>query len=619
MPLFGSLTGWSIPARWRTPLAGAALLGGVGVAMLAGVSLYLLRVADARLHSTAEAVREDDEARGQLLRLGAAFQDALSAERGYLLTGDRGLLAPLQTAEQQLDRTLTALATYPAWSPSGRTGLAALGAGIHDTTAQLDRAIALHDTGHAEAAIAAVPASGRDTPTERIGARIATVTDALNDQQRADADAHAAEEQAALTLAIGGSALAALMLLTAGIIVLMQVRAHHQRELVLLAGRNAAEAANRAKSRFLGAVSHDLRQPLHAITLFVAALRRRTDGDEVDSIVDNIAVATGAMQRMFTALLDVARLDAGAVVVQPRSFALDEVLHALRTKFAPFATAKGLLLEITDSHLFVLTDAALLESVLHNLLANAVAYTAHGSVTLTAHRHGQALELEVRDTGPGIAADRLGRIFGEFVHLEHADPAGHGVGLGLAIVRMLADLLGARIEVTSVPGTGSVFTVRLPYVPGAIEPPPPSHDEPAPDLAGLRILVLDDDPLVLRATATEVADWGAQPILVLSAVDAMAVMARMVPDAPDAAIIDQDIIGEVSGVGLLDRIAARYGVALPSVIVTGATSASVREELSDSGHPWLLKPADPATLRRMLADAVIAGRRPPSRPALSEG
>jgi signal transduction histidine kinase len=609
----------SIPTRRRGPVACAAVLGAVGLVLLAGVSLYLLHVTDARLRTTEQATRQDNEARRQLRSSLAAFREAESAERGYLLTDDPALLASLRVAKEQLEKTFTELAANPRWSASGRAGLAAFVAQIREQTVELDRALTLHDAGQREAATALVRAGGGNAPAERMRSLVAAMSDDLIAQSDADTAAHQRQDAAALAFAVGGTVFAALVLLTACIVVAMQLRARHRGEAMLLAARDAAQTANSAKSRFLAAVSHDLRQPLHAIILFVAALRRRIHGDEALSMLDNIATAAAAMQRMFSALLDVARLDAGAVVVQSRSFVLEEVFRPLRARFTPLAAAKGLAFAIPESHLFVWTDPVLLESILCNLLANAVAYTAQGSVTMTALRNDQVLEIEVRDTGSGMAAERLDRIFDEFVHLDRADPSGHGVGLGLAIVRLLRDLLGARVSVHSIPGAGSVFTVHVPFVPGEVAPTTPPQAETAPNLAGLRILVLDDDPLVLQATTTEVADWGAQPLAVLSAAEAMAVMQRMAPAAPDAAIIDQDIIGDVSGVVLLDRIAARFGIALPAVIVTGATSGEVREELIESGHPWLLKPADPATLRRMLANAVAAARSSPLRPAPIEG
>ncbi len=606
-----------ILTRRPSPLAGVALLGAIGVIVLAGLSLHALEVTDARVRATGQAIEQDRTAIRELRQLAAAFEQALAAERGYLLTDDRSMLAGLRAAGQSLDQIMTGLAASPAWSASQRGAVAELTAGIRASIAEFDQTVALHDAGQSAAAIALVQHGAATVFDASLRARVGSMIDDMSERRMVDIDANHHEEAVALAVAIGGTGFGALVLLATCIVVAVQMRAHHKSEAALLAGRNTAQAANQAKSRFLAAVSHDLRQPLHAITLFIAALRRRTEGGELDTIIDNIAIATGAMQRMFTALLDVARLDAGAVVVQPRSFALDELLHALRAKFAPLAAARGLTLDIPDSGLFVWTDPALLESILSNLLANAVAYTAQGSVTMTARRHDRALDLEVRDTGPGIAAERLDRIFDEFVHLDHADPSGHGVGLGLAIVRLLADLLGARVTVESTPGAGSSFIVRLPFVPGDAAPPPPLPADPEPDLSGLRILVLDDDPLVLQATATEVADWGAQPLLVLSAAEAMAVMTDMAPQAPDGAIVDQDIIGEVSGVALLDRIAARFGVALPAVIVTGETSAGVRDELIDSGHPWLLKPADPATLRRTLAGVIAAAAHttPPCRPS----
>ena len=296
------------------------------------------------------------------------------------------------------------------------------------------------------------------------------------------------------------------------------------------------------------------------------------------------------------ALLDVARLDAGAVIDRSRArFSLDELLGALRIKFALVAAAKWPGARHSREWPGAGgTDPALLESILGNLLRPTRWYTTVGSVSLTARRQDQLLELQVRDTGPGIAAGQHKRIFEEFVHLEPAGAGGGGVGLGLAISAPARRTVGRarRCRVRRGRGQRVHFAVRLPFVPGEAMAQVPRPVGPTPDLAGLRILVLDHDPLVLEATASEVADWGARPLPALNASAAMAVMTDLAPGVPDGAIIDQDIIGEMSGVALLDRIGARFGVALPAVIVTGEASAGAREELIDSGHPWLLKPAD---------------------------
>jgi len=412
-----------------------------------------------------------------------------------------------------------------------------------------------------------------------------------------------------LRLGVAAALGAALTLLAVGALLMQRLRGERRAAADLLAARNAAQAADQAKSRFLAAVSHDVRQPLHAIVLRVAALRREAKGNAAQSIAEDIGEAAQSMQRVFNSLLDVARLDADATPVAPRSFALDELLRRLSAWFAPIAARKQLRLAIPETHLFVWSDPVLLESVLHNLISNAVAYTASGNVTVRARRDDQVIEIEVRDSGPGIAAERLDTIFDEFARGDTARSSS-GVGLGLAIVRRYAELLGADVSVESAYGEGSAFTVRLPYVPGEVAAAEPVEIEIAPNLAGLRILLLEDDPLVRSATAAEIAAWGARPLAADSAEAAFAIMDRMEPDAPDAAIIDQGIAGDLSGVAVLDRIAARFAVALPAVVVTGVTTAEVREELTESGHPWLLKPADPAVLRRLLARAIETARTP---------
>ncbi len=470
--------------RWHRTLPGMAVLGVVGVLALTGMSLQVLRVSDARARHRPQAAGNEDTARHQLLQVLAAYDAALSAERGYLLTADAGELTRLHAATQELEQAVAALAASPVWTAPDRAVVDQLVTGARAAAVELDRAVALHDAGQPEAAIALARHGTAIAFSSWMRARIAAMIDDVTQQRLAAQAALRREEMAAFTFAAGGAGFAGLVLLAAGAVMAMQVRARRRNSEAALPGRaRARQSADRAKSRYLAAVSHDLRQPLHAITLFIAALRRRSNGQEVDRIVESIATATGAMQRMFTALLDVARLDAGAVMVQPRAFALEELLHTLRARFAPLAAAKGLGLDIPATDLAPWTDPVLLESILNNLLSNAVSFTARGGITLTTRRHDQSLELEVRDTGYGIAADRLDRIFKEFEHFDPAEPSGHGVGLGLAIVRLLADLLGARVAVESIEGTGSAFTLVLPFVPGEAMAPV-TAPTPAPDLVG---------------------------------------------------------------------------------------------------------------------------------------
>jgi len=235
--------------------------------------------------------------------------------------------------------------------------------------------------------------------------------------------------------------------------------------------RRAAEAASQDKSRFLAAASHDLRQPLHALGLFAQALRGRSHDSGVLQLVERIDAAVDALDLLFTELLDVTRIDTGGVEVRNVDFALAPMLHRLRLHFEPLAFEKGLTLTLRGGHQLARSDPVLVERILRNLTANAIRYTEDGGVLVCARRRGDQLLLQVWDSGMGIAPADQARIFDEFVQLGRG-PASvgpgqrKGLGLGLAIVRRLAALIGAAVELRSVPGRGTVFGFRVPAAAG---------------------------------------------------------------------------------------------------------------------------------------------------------
>ena len=238
-----------------------------------------------------------------------------------------------------------------------------------------------------------------------------------------------------------------------------------------------AESANLAKTRFLAAASHDLRQPLHALVLFAEALQSRPQAPEQQRLVDNIAAAVSSLDGLFSALLDLTRIDAGGLQARPCDFALDELWQRLRVHFEPVAFDKGLALRLRGGQHRVHADPVLVERIVRNLTANALRYTEDGGVLLAARRRGAHVLLQVWDSGLGIAAADQQRVFDEFVQVGEAtratEPgARRGLGLGLAIVKRLAGLMGADIGLQSVPGRGSVFSLRLPLgaAPGADQP-----------------------------------------------------------------------------------------------------------------------------------------------------
>lgn len=369
---------------------------------------------------------------------------------------------------------------------------------------------------------------------------------------------------------------------------------------------DAAVSANLAKSRFLATASHDLRQPLHAMNLFISALRRRVSGDEATRLVDGLAAATASMQAMFSTLLDVSKLDAGAITPAIVAFPLEQILARLRASFAGQASAKGLEFDIATTDVVVHSDPVLLESVLRNLLSNAVRYTTQGNVGLTCEAYGALVRIAVSDTGPGIPASEHERIFEEFHRLNNTGAGERGLGLGLAIVRRLASLLGITVELMSEPGVGSVFSLSVPRSATAVDVSDASVTETNP-LAGRRILLVEDDPLVRDALTREVIDWGAVPMVAVNADEAQSLLAKPGQPRPELAIVDRDLGGTADGPSLLDLLRERLGLKIPAIIVTGATDPAALTALRQTGYLWLTKPIDPAVLQRVAGELLARG------------
>jgi len=362
--------------------------------------------------------------------------------------------------------------------------------------------------------------------------------------------------------------------------------------------RATAEAANRGKTQFLAAASHDLRQPLHAMGLFAAALSSRTHDPAVRHLVASINASVEALERMFSALMDVSKLDAGAVALRRSAFPLAPMLERLEREFGPLASTKGLRFSVVPTHAWVESDPVLLERIVANLASNAVRYTNRGGVIIGARRRGQRIVLEVWDSGVGIAAGESERIFEEFYQVGGAGHA-QGMGLGLAIIRRLASLLEHPVHVRSKPGGGSRFAVEVPgAVPAALPATPSSaaaggHAAP---LAGSCVTVVDDDEMVVEGMHAVLAAWGATVIGAPSCGAALAALG----DAgvyPDLLIADYRLAHGRSGLEAIERLRRELGLPIPALLISGDSAAPTLDALRRSGIDFLLKPVLPEELR----------------------
>jgi two-component system, sensor histidine kinase len=366
--------------------------------------------------------------------------------------------------------------------------------------------------------------------------------------------------------------------------------------------RDAAERANIAKSKFLAAASHDLRQPLHSLTLFTSALNERIKYPEVSKIVGNINASVRSLEQLFNALLDISRLDAGVLQPIVRHFHLQDLHRNLINDFASEAARKGLKLECPSCEFVLLSDPTLLERIIRNFVSNAIRYTKQGEVRISCKPHAGWLRIEVADTGIGIPTDQQRAIFSEFYQLGNPErDRSQGLGLGLAIVDRVAQLLGHPIEVQSKTGQGSCFSVEVPMGDAQqVVADPDLHAEYAlNDLVGLRVMVVDDEISVREGMQTLLEQWGCSVTAVGSEEEAVAAV-RAAGCAPHTIIVDYRLRDGRTGVQAIDRLNRELASLLPALIITGDTAAERLREAQGSGYQLVHKPVQPAMLRAFL-------------------
>ena len=355
--------------------------------------------------------------------------------------------------------------------------------------------------------------------------------------------------------------------------------------------RNRAEDANLEKSRFLAAASHDLRQPLHALSLFSTALGLRAPDGPIRDIAEQIEKALASLAALFDSLLDISRLDAGAVSPDMQPVSVPALFGTIEGEYRPVALDKGLAFEVEPPALDVHSDPVLLARLIRNLVDNAVKYTAAGGVALAAEPVDGAVRISVRDTGPGIPPEERERIYNEFYQIgnPHRDRA-LGLGLGLSIARQLARLLGLSIELESEPGRGSTFSVTLPYAADAGAPPasPAADDRGARPLARVHVLVIDDETAVRVGMRSVLESWGCRVATCNGWAEAQQLLDEHAP-AVDIIVADFRLRQNESGVNTIRRLRERLGD-VPALLVTGDTAPERLREAQASGLPLLHKP-----------------------------
>ena len=376
-------------------------------------------------------------------------------------------------------------------------------------------------------------------------------------------------------------------------------------EEALQLAKSDAEQANLGKTKFLAAASHDLLQPLNAARLFVSALSDLPQDVQNRGLIGNVDESLGAVEDLLDALLDISKLDAGAVSPEISDFDTNSLLAPLTTEYTVLASERGLEFRSIPSSCIVRTDAKLLRRIIQNFLSNAIRYTANGRVLLGCRRTAAGLRIEVWDSGIGIPSGKLDEIFEEFRQLHNAHSRkDRGIGLGLAIVKRIAKMLGTPISVRSLPGRGSVFSVTVPFG-RAVAAAPRSVARPAPEqrLSRSVVLVIDNEQSILTGMNALLSGWNCRVYSATSGDEALQVLPGL-PSPPDIVIADYHLDDGVSGVTELQRISRACGRVLPGIIITANRTEEAQEIVRRHGYRLLNKPVKPAQLRSLMIQMI---------------
>ncbi len=370
----------------------------------------------------------------------------------------------------------------------------------------------------------------------------------------------------------------------------------------LAAKKDEAERANTTKSRFFAAASHDLRQPLHALGLFGEALKQRVTTSELSTLAHQISSSISSLESLLNALLDVSRLDAGAIEVRKRHFPVSQLFDHIGQQFEGPATAKGIRLKVRPSNWILYSDPILLERVLINLVSNALRYTNSGRILVSGRKRGNAMLIQVWDTGIGIPQNALDSIFEEYVQLNNPDrDREKGLGLGLAIVSRTANLLGSQIRVRSRLNHGSVFSIEVPL--GSTLKVAPAEN-PAlsvgASLQGQLAALVDDEIPILNAMETLFSTWG---VSIVTGRDGEEVLEQFekLGKHPDFLITDYSLQNNKNGIDVARQFQEKFGADLPVLVLTGDTSPDTLQLITQAGYRVIHKPVRPARLRAALA------------------
>jgi len=369
----------------------------------------------------------------------------------------------------------------------------------------------------------------------------------------------------------------------------------------MLKAKSVAEQANQSKTRFLASASHDLLQPLNAARLFTSALAGKANNTETKDLVDHIDSSLGAAEEIISTLLDISKLDAGALESDLGVFPVNDIMRHLATDFTAIAEDQGLKLHVVPSSAWVYSDSKLLRRVVQNFLSNAIRYTPEGKILLGCRRLKGYLRIEVWDTGPGIPDDQLNFIFEEFRRFQHGRDK-KGLGLGLAIVDRISGMLNHPVSVQSIQGKGSVFGITVPLAAAdqayrAAETLATTSARRVSSLGGLSVLCIDNDPAILQGMVALLGNWKCD---ITAAESLEHALEQLESKQPDIILADYQLDDDKNGLDAMDAIRKSVGCDIPGILITGYMASEVRDDAIERGYQILYKPVKPAALRAMV-------------------
>ncbi|HJY78313.1 MAG TPA: ATP-binding protein [Burkholderiales bacterium] len=364
--------------------------------------------------------------------------------------------------------------------------------------------------------------------------------------------------------------------------------------------RSDAEAANIAKTKFLAAASHDLRQPMQALSMYASVLEQRVSDPDAARVVQGVQLSCRTLEQLFDGLLDISKIESGVIRPSVVDFPLMPLIEQVVAAERPMAAHKGLQLRVVRCSASVHSDPALLERMLKNLVTNAIRYTERGKIVVGCRRAGNGrLRLEVLDSGIGIDTQEQARIFDEYYQVAGINA--QGLGLGLPIVKSLSELLGHGLSLRSAVGRGSAFSIELPLAPHAATPATANHPAPI-SLAGAKVVVVDDDAEIRSSVRLLLESWGCSAVCGATLGEVQERL-RTLRLKPHAVIVDYRLAEAITGLQVIEALRHEFGTALPALIITGTPNLALLRERAGS-IPFAMKPVPPGKLRAFLSQAL---------------